>query len=146
MVASCQGVVDSEDLTLSRSHESPQQNKILCGIKKHRVENCFEMFAGIAEKDDYNEFYEQIGEFVKLASKSGDEHLILKEYVDRMKEGQDDTCYINGESILEGIAEQIVDVLVPQIIVSTLKADVKLDETGTDWRKEKLNDLARVAR
>merc|ERR1712086_306253 len=80
---------------------------------------CLEMFAEIAEKkDDYKKFYEQFGKNLKLGihedstnrakladllryqtSKSGDETITLKEYVDRMKEGQQDIYYITGESI-----------------------------------------------
>merc|ERR1711978_439727 len=76
-------------------------------------------FAEIAEKkDDYKKFYEQFGKCLKLGvhedstnrmkvaelmryhtSKSGDEQISLKEYVDRMKEGQNDIYYITGESI-----------------------------------------------
>merc|ERR1711916_415283 len=63
-------------------------------------------------------FYEQFGKCLKLGihedstnrakiaellrfrtSKSGDEQISLKEYVDRMKEGQNDIYYITGESI-----------------------------------------------
>merc|ERR1712037_447095 len=113
------GVVDSEDLSLNISRETLQQNKTLRATKKNLVKKCLEMFAETEEKkDDNKKLYEQFGKYLKFGvhedstnrtkiaellrfhtSKSGDELIGLKEYVDRMKEGQNDIYYITGESI-----------------------------------------------
>ena len=114
-------MVDSEDLPLIISRETLQQSKFLRVFKKNLVKKCLEMFAEFAEKkDDYNKLYEQFGNCLKLGvhedstnrtkvaellrfitSKSGDEQIPLKGYIDRMKEGQNGICYFTGESITQ---------------------------------------------
>jgi molecular chaperone HtpG len=100
-------------------------------IKKNLVKKCLEMFAEISEKkDDYKKFYEQFGKNIKLGihedstnrakvsellryqtSKSGDEMISLREYCDRMKEGQTDIFYITGDSVQTVSASPFIETL-----------------------------------
>ena len=164
-----------------------QQNKIMKVMKKNIVKKCLEMFQELTEnEEDYKKFYEQFSKNLKLGvhedqsnrvkiadllrfhtSKSGDDQISLKDYISRMKDGQQGVYYITGESkaavasspFLEGLKKRGYEVLylvdpideymVQQMkefdgkkLISCTKEGLDLEDTE-DEKKKKEEEKAR---
>merc|ERR1712054_582149 len=68
-------------------------------------------------------------------SKSGDESISLKEYCDRMKEGQNDIYYITGESVAQVSSSPFIEALRKKGFEVLYMVD-PIDEYGVQQLKE----------
>jgi molecular chaperone HtpG len=114
------GVVESNDLPLNVSREILQENAIIRKIQKTLVTKVLKTLIEMKEKhhDEYISFYKEFGRVLKEGmhfdplNKEKLEQLILysstftegesltslKEYVDRMPDGQDEIYYLTGDA------------------------------------------------
>lgn len=115
------GVVDSSDLPLNVSREMLQDDAVVRRISKSVVGRVLKELADLKEKeyDDYLKFYQEFGAVLKegiymdvqnsdkikdlvlFHSTHSEPHrpIALRDYVDRMKEGQQEIFYITGDSL-----------------------------------------------
>ncbi|MDG2204457.1 MAG: molecular chaperone HtpG [Alphaproteobacteria bacterium] len=118
------GVVDSEDIPLNISREMLQHNPALAKIKKALTKRVFNELKKKAEKapDEYAEFWDNFGavikeglyedfdnrdvlmELTRFRSTTQEGLISLKDYVERMPQGQDAIFYIAREDA-EAIAQ-----------------------------------------
>ncbi len=113
------GVIDSEDLPLNISREMLQNNPVVAKIRSGVTKRVLSDLATLAEKDAtaFETFWYQFGMVVKEGLYDAPEHrddvfkicrffstngarqlTSLADYVDRMKEGQEEIYYILGEN------------------------------------------------
>jgi molecular chaperone HtpG len=118
------GVIDSADLPLNISRQTLQQDRHVTQIRKWLTKKVLDSLAGQFEKDydNYLKFWGQFGRALKEGASSDYENrerilslllfqsssdpeklTTLKDYVERMKEGQDEIYYLTGES--RGVVE-----------------------------------------
>ncbi|OQY11879.1 MAG: molecular chaperone HtpG [Desulfobacteraceae bacterium 4572_19] len=112
-----QGVVDAPDLNLNVSREILQQDRLVRNIKKNLVKKVFDLLSKM-DKEKYTTFYEEFGQALKAGmptdfenkdkianllrfktTKSDGKLISLKEYLENMKEGQEEIYYITGENL-----------------------------------------------
>lgn len=170
------GVVDSDDLPLNVARQDLQQKKILKLINKKLVRKILQELIDMAnvEEDDeeegeyvdtYKQFYEQFGKNIKLGimedtgNKSKLSRLLrfysthnssdltsLDDYIERMKDGQDDIYYIAGEDRKQLENSPLIQKLVRQGY-EVLLLDDPIDEycidSLTEYEQHKLQNVAR---
>ena len=134
------GIVDCEDLSLNISREMLQNNPLVLKIRKALVKRVLNELSKKAEKapDEYLTFWENFGAPLKegiyedadqkdtllglarfRTTRAPDEWVSLKDYIGRMKEGQDEIYYLSGEDAdglrrspqIEGFAAKGLEVL-----------------------------------
>jgi molecular chaperone HtpG len=178
------GVVDSEDLPLNISRQSLQDNALVMKLRRVITKRFLKSLAEEAKKDHekYLEFWKTFGIFLKEgltsdfefqtelaklvrfeSSASEDGVMIsLDDYVERMKEGQEEIYYINGVNraaiengpYIEMFKKRDIEILytlepIDDFVLSHLgeydgkkllsadRADLKLPETDKETDKEK---------
>lgn len=171
------GVVDSADLPLNVSRELLQNNpmlrKIQAGIAKRLLKDLkersekaedyaafWEAFGAVFKEGLYEDFErrEELLELVRFKSTAADGWTRLKEYVGRMKEGQEAIYYITGDNAaalknspqVEGFLAKGIEVLllsdtidefwVPTVGTFEKKPFNSVAEAGTDLSKIKSED------
>jgi len=177
------GVIDSSDLPLNVSREILQNNKQIDIINKSITKKILDTLADMKknDNDNYILFFNEFGRILKegihydfsrkdaiadlllfySSQKADNTYTTLQEYVDNMKEGQEDIYYVTGSSrddimkspYLEAfkekgyevfiMLEEVDDVIMSSLgeykgkkIKSVIKGDIDLDKSKGEEKKE----------
>jgi len=132
------GVIDSEDLPLNISREMLQNNPMLSKIRQGVTKRVLKELQTLTKKkDEYKKFWDNFGavlkegvyedttnreallSLIRCHSTNDDNMTSLSDYVSRMKKGQENIYYINGDDLetlklsphLEGFKARGIEVL-----------------------------------
>ena len=172
------GVIDTDDMPLNVSREILQENKKLETIRAASVKKILGMIESLAKTKEYPKFWETFGNVLKegvvedfdnkdkissllrFSSTNDSESLTsLKDYVSRMKDGQEDIYYVTADNLetalnsphLESFRDKNIEVLlmhepidewvvghlpefeskkIKSVLNADLKEEAKLDQSG----------------
>ena len=164
------GIVDSEDLPLNINRESLQYNNLVEKIKKSLTKRVISELEKKLndEPEKYKEFWDNFGSVIKeglcegsifgsdimnicifYSSKSPDKMITLKEYIDRMKDKQENIFYITGDNIealenspqMEGFKDRGIEVLYLTDTVDNFWVTTQHDFQGKELKSITREDI-----
>lgn len=163
------GIIDSPDLPLNISRETLQDSILMKKISELITKKIFSELKSKLEKDfdSYLKFWEMFGEVLKeglceplsnredlldlclfKTTKSGEKFITLKEYKDRMQNGQSDIYYYISETDdaefnpqIEGFTKKNIEVLLLSEHVDNFWTTVVFDYNGIDVKSINRSDI-----
>ena len=164
------GIVDSEDLPLNINRESLQYNNLVEKIKKSLTKRVISELEKKLndEPEKYKEFWDNFGPVIKeglcegsifgsdimnicifYSSKSPNKMITLKEYIDRMKDKQENIFYITGDNIealenspqMEGFKDRDIEVLYLTDTVDNFWVTTQHDFQGKELKSITREDI-----
>lgn len=163
------GVIDSADLPLNVSREILQESKEIDGIKAGSVKKVLGMLEDLAENqpENYAKFWKEFGKVMKegtgedFANKekiasllrfstthtdSEEQTVSLKDYVSRMKEGQDKIYYVTAESFAAAKNSPHLEIFRKkgiEVLLLSDRVDEWLVSSLTDFDSKKWQSVAK---
>ena len=164
------GIVDTEDLPLNINRESLQYNNLVEKIKKSLTKRVISELEKKLndEPEKYKEFWDNFGPVIKeglcegsifgsdimnicffYSSKSPNKMITLKEYIDRMKDKQENIFYITGDNIealenspqMEGFKDRDIEVLYLTDTVDNFWVTTQHDFQGKELKSITREDI-----
>ncbi len=161
------GVVDASDLNLNVSREILQQDRLVRNIRRNLVKKLFELLETM-EQEKYDKFYGEFGSILKTGvlidpenkkkiadllryktTKSGNDLITLKKYIENMKTDQKYIYYITGDNLasilnsphLEKLKEKDYEVLLMNDPVDEWVVRALEDYEGKKLKSAEKGDL-----